>query len=165
MELKKFRDPKLDVSGERVGFYPREFYPFDNFSAFSIEWRGRTWPTAEHAYNAAKFFDTAPEIVEAIFNASSAHDARKIAKASELLEPDDWHEKKIPTMYEICLTKLAQHSYVRKKLLETGDLEIVEDSTKDAFWGWGPNKDGRNELGKIWMQLRDILHEARSIYL
>ena len=32
---------------------------------------------------------------------------------------------------------------------------IVEDSPKDDCWGWGPNKDGRNELGKIWMRLRE----------
>lgn len=22
------------------------------------------------------------------------------------------------------------------------------------FWGWGPNQDGRNELGKLWMEIR-----------
>ena len=47
-----------------------------------------------------------------------------------------------------------------KKLLEAGDRRIVEDSSKDSFWGWGPNKDGRNELGKIWMRLRDEFHSS-----
>jgi predicted NAD-dependent protein-ADP-ribosyltransferase YbiA (DUF1768 family) len=31
---------------------------------------------------------------------------------------------------------------------------LVEDSPKDDFWGWGPNKDGCNQLGKVWMKLR-----------
>ena len=34
---------------------------------------------------------------------------------------------------------------------------IVEDSPKDSFWGWGPNRDGENQLGKLWMKLREEL--------
>jgi predicted NAD-dependent protein-ADP-ribosyltransferase YbiA (DUF1768 family) len=39
-------------------------------------------------------------------------------------------------------------------------LDIVEDSPKDDFWGWGPKRDGRNELGKIWMLLRSQLRSG-----
>ncbi len=39
--------------------------------------------------------------------------------------------------------------------METGDRELIESSPIDSFWGWGPNKDGQNHLGKIWMKLRD----------
>lgn len=60
-------------------------------------------------------------------------------------------------MEDICRHKLEQHPYVRQKLLLSGDLEIIEDSTKDAFWGWGLERDDRNELGKIWMKLREEL--------
>jgi len=41
------------------------------------------------------------------------------------------------------------------KLMQTGKREIIEDSPKDDFWGWGKKRKGRNELGKIWMKLRD----------
>ena len=61
-------------------------------------------------------------------------------------------------MEEIVKLKLEQHPYIQKKLLETGDLPIVEDSTKDDCWIGGPNHDGRNELGNIWMRLRDELN-------
>lgn len=44
--------------------------------------------------------------------------------------------------------------YVRRKLLATGDRELVEDSWRDDFWGWGPNRDGQNMLGKLWMEVR-----------
>ena len=27
----------------------------------------------------------------------------------------------------------------------------------DAFWGWGADHAGRNELGEIWMRLRGEL--------
>ena len=61
-------------------------------------------------------------------------------------------------MEEIVRAKCEQNPYVKQKLLETLDEEIIEDSPKDAFWGWGENRDGRNELGKIWMRLRNELN-------
>ncbi len=155
----QFRDPQLDTSGDIIGFYPREFYTFDNFSSFQVDYAGRRWPTSEHAYQASHFFDTAPELVEEIFNARSAHDAYKIAKTNGHKAPENWEDIKVSIMYEICKLKLFQNPYVQHKLELSGDLNIVEDSPKDNFWGWGANRDGRNELGKIWMRLRD---EVRS---
>ena len=48
-------------------------------------------------------------------------------------------------------------SYIQKKLVESGEREIIENSPEDDFWGWGPNKDGQNEMGKLWMKLREEL--------
>ena len=31
---------------------------------------------------------------------------------------------------------------------------IVEDSPKDDFWGWGPNRNGQNNLGKLWNEVK-----------
>ncbi len=154
---KQFRDPELDTSGNVIGFYPREFYPFNNFSSFQVDYANRRWPTSEHAYQASHFFETAPELVEEIFDARSAHDAYKIAKANSHRAPENWDDVKVDIMYEICRLKLLQNPYVQQKLELSGDLDIVEDSPKDDFWGWGPNRDGRNELGKIWMRLRSEL--------
>ncbi len=159
----QFRDPDLDTSGEIIGFYPREFYTFDNFSSFQVDYRGRRWPTSEHAYQASHFYETAPELVEAIYEARSAHEAYKIAKANGDKVPENWNEIKVSIMYEICKLKMLQNPYVLEKLLLSGELDIVEDSTKDDFWGWGPKRDGRNELGKIWMRLRSQLWSGEII--
>jgi len=148
------RDSKLEISGDIVGFYEREYYVFSNFSSFQVKWKGRTWPTSEHAYQASHFFDTAPKLVEEIYKAKSAHEAFKIAKANADKVPPNWEEIKVGIMEEIIRHKLQQNPYVMHKLIQTGDRQIVEDSPKDDYWGWGPNKDGRNELGKIWMKLR-----------
>jgi len=161
-KLEQYRDPQLATSGDVIGFYEREFYPLSNFSSFQVDWRERRWPTSEHAYQAAHFFDTAPELVEAIFNARSAHDAFKIAKANADKAPDNWEKVKSAVMEDICRHKLDQNAYVRLKLLQTLDLPLVEDSPKDAYWGWGPNQDGRNELGQIWMKLRSELQKSNS---
>ena len=157
-KIKQFRDPQLVTDGSVVGFYPREFYVFDTFASFQVDWRGRRWPTSEHAYQAAHFFDTAPELAEQIFQARSAHEAYKIAKANADKAPQNWDEIKVGIMEEIVRAKCEQNPYVKQKLLETLDEEIVEDSPKDAFWGWGENRDGHNELGKIWMRLRNELN-------
>lgn len=159
-QFAQFRDPDLDVSGDVAAFYPREFYPLCNFSSFQVEWRGRLWPTSEHAYQAAHFFETAPELAEQIYSSRSAHEAYKLAKANGDKAPQDWHDVKESIMLDICRHKLQQHEYVRTKLLETGDALIVEDSSKDGFWGWGQDRKGRNALGKIWMQLRAELREG-----
>jgi ribA/ribD-fused uncharacterized protein len=150
----KFRDPQLDVSGDVAAFYPREFYPLCNFASFQVEWRGKLWQTSEHAYQAAHFFDTATELADTIHEARSAHDAFRLAKANAVKAPENWEEIKEGIMLDICRHKLVQHEYVKEKLLQTGAATIVEDSPKDSYWGWGPDRKGRNALGKVWMQLR-----------
>ncbi|MFC1656923.1 NADAR family protein [Patescibacteria group bacterium] len=159
-KLKQHRDPQLETSGEVIGFYEREFYPFSNFSSFEVKWHGRVWKTAEQAYQASHFFDTAPELVEEIITATSAHEAYKIAKSNAEKAPRNWEDIKIDIMEDICEHKLQQHPYVQRKLLQTKDLLMIEDSPKDSFWGWGEGRKGRNELGKVWMKLRGKLNSS-----
>jgi len=153
------RDPYLETSGKVIGFYEREFYPFSNFSSFQVKWKGKLWPTSEHAYQAAHFFKTEPKLVEKIYKAKSAHDAFKIAKANADKAPKNWEEKKVSIMEEIIRHKLKQNPYVMHKLMQTGKKYLVEDSPKDDCWGWGEKRNGRNELGKIWMKLRDEINK------
>jgi len=155
------RDPDLETSGKVIGFYEREFYCFSNFSSFSVKWKGRVWPTSEHAYQASHFFKTAPVLAKKIYKAKSAHEAYKLAKANADKAPRNWDEIKIKVMEDIVRHKLKQHPYIMHKLIQTGKRQIVEDSPKDSFWGWGPKKNGRNELGKIWMKLRDEINPKK----
>ena len=79
-------------------------------------------------------------------------------------------------MDETLWHKFTQHSDLKEELLSTGDAELVEvcdlakqnrltlmvsqDSDKDAFWGVGSDRRGRNELGKALERLRTRLREA-----
>ena len=161
--MSSFRDPDLETSGRIIGFYPREFFVFDNFSAFGVDYKGKYYPTSEHAYQAAHFWQTAPEIATEILNSRSSDEAKRIASRNIDKFPKNWDKIKLKVMEEILRAKLAQNPYVAKKLRQAKELglEIVEDSPKDAFWGWGPNRDGRNELGKIWIKLRDELEDEK----
>ena len=151
----QYRDLWLaEGMGSAAGIYPREYYPLDNFSSFQVRYYDTVYPTAEHAYQAMKFFFCAPEIAELIRTAPSPHAAKKLAETHRDQCQPDWDEWKLITMEDILRVKLHQHSYVQKKLLESGDLPIVEDSPYDYFWGIGFDRTGENHLGKIWMKLR-----------
>ena len=159
--IEQFRDPELATDGSVVGFYEREFYVFSNFSSFQVAWRGITWATSEYAYQAARFMGANDELVEQVRSARSAHDAFTIARANTERQLPDWDEIKVDTMLDICRHKLQQHEYVQRKLRQTGDMYLVEDSPTDGYWGWGKDHVGRNELGTIWMKLREeLLSEA-----
>lgn len=41
--------------------------------------------------------------------------------------------------------------------METGNYLIVEYSSKDSFQSWGEDRQGQNNLGKLWMKLRKEL--------
>lgn len=139
-------------SDTQVFFYENEFYCLSNFSSFSIEEDGILYITSEYLYHTKKFND--PEIKMQIIQARSTHDAQKIANQNKDKMREDWHDIKVDVMRDILRLKIDQHPYVKKKLLDTGDREIIENSWRDTFWGWGENKDGQNMLGKLWMELR-----------
>lgn len=156
IKLEQYRDTWLsEKMGEVIGFYPREFYCLDNFSSFKVEYDGYLYSSSEEAYQTLGFLENAPEIAEQIKKSHSAHEAQKIAYANRDKRRKDWDDIKLNVMKKILQCKLEQNPYVLKKLLETKDYIIVEDSPKDNYWGWGQERDGDNHLGKLWMELRE----------
>lgn len=147
----------LDTA-ERVCFYEQDFYVLSNFSAFSLMWREERFDTSEAAYHWEKFPGHAG-VRYAIFTAPSAHEAFKVAERNKDLRRVDWDEVKVDIMRDILRAKVTQHEYVRRKLLATGERELVENSWRDDYWGWGPNRDGQNMLGKLWMEVRTEFRE------
>ncbi len=147
-------------STKPIFFYEREFYVFSNFSSFAIEWKGKLWMTSEHVYQAEKFEDE--NLKEQIRNALSAHDAMKLAIVNKDKYKSDWDNIKLSVMKKILYAKVAQHPYVKKKLLQSVGRELIEDSWRDDYWGWGPNKDGQNHLGKLWMEVRDEVQKMNK---
>jgi ribA/ribD-fused uncharacterized protein len=149
---------KLDTETQ-VFFYEQDFYVLSNFSSFSLWLAGDRFATSEAAYHYEKFPD-ATAIQQQILSAPSAHVAFKIAEANKAFRRADWDDVKVDVMRRILREKVRQHEYVRRKLLDTGDRELIENSWRDDFWGWGPNRDGQNMLGKLWMEIRAELRAA-----
>lgn len=155
VEQLKISSERTTNDGDRIFFYGSEFYCFSNFSSFTLNWKGNLFMTSEHAYHWEKFnTGKTPYIQWLIMSAPSAHAAYKIAAEHKDLQISNWNDIKVDIMYDIIWQKFIQHPYVRKKLNQTESKEIIEDSWRDDFWGWGMEQDGRNELGKIWMRVR-----------
>lgn len=134
----------------------RFYNPYEllsNFSAHQVEYRGETYMTAEHAYQAAKFADSA--IREKIKQAPSAFLAREYGQAEDGRTPGF---NKVAVMKEIMKTKALQHADVREMLLKTGGATIEKNHPEDSYWGTGADGSGENVMGKIWMEIREGLH-------
>lgn len=145
---------------DRIFFYEHDFYPFSNFSAFAVEWEDLLFPTSEHLYHYLKFSVPGNEqnrvLQWSILNARSAHIAFEIAQAHACLRRPDWDEVRVPQMRSILFAKVNQHQYVSRKLMNTGYRELIEDSWRDSYWGWGPDQRGLNMLGRLWMEVRAL---------
>lgn len=153
--LPGFIKPDTDT---HVYFYEQDHYYLSNFSSFDLLWKGIRFATSEHAYHWERFTYTWHK--NAIINAHSAHSAFRYAQDNKQHQRPDWDEIKVRVMRDILQAKAHQHEYVRRKLLQTGDKKLIEDSHRDPYWGWGPNADGMNILGKLWMEIRAHLKES-----
>jgi N-glycosidase YbiA len=160
---------------DQIFFYEQDFYVLSNFSAFEVRWTDNyNFKTAEHCYHWLRFVtgaangklgdaiatDAALVVAYAVASAPSAHEAFKIAQENKHLQRADWDDVKIGKMRLVIRAKALQHEYVRRKLLATGDRELVENSWRDDFWGWGPSRDGKNMLGRLWMGVRTELRAS-----
>lgn len=143
----------------QVFFYEQDFYVLSNFSAFTLQWKKLRFDTAEAAYHWEKF-PRNPGIRDEIWTAPSAHEAFKIAERNKAWRDSQWDDVKVDIMRDILRAKAAQHEYVRRKLLATGDRELIENSWRDDFWGWGADEGGQNMLGKLWMEVRAELRAS-----
>lgn len=154
----------LDTDSQ-IFFYENDFYILSNFSAFSIQWKGFRFDTSEAVYHWEKFLFSNPGISNEIRLSNSAHEAFKLSeKYKEFIRPD-WDDVKVLKMKNILRAKVKQHEYVRTKLLKTGNRELVENSWRDNFWGWGKNKNGLNMLGKLWMEIRKEIQEENPTFI
>jgi len=140
-----------------VYFFTPAFHPLDNFSAHELHLWGKDFKTAEHAFQWKKFSVSHPDIAEEIYLAKSPHLVKEISDRNKDKQPADWANDKVFVMEEILKAKTMQHKDVHDTLKRTRDKVIVENSPVDSFWGSGPQGDGKNMVGKIWMQIRDYL--------
>lgn len=150
-----------------VYFYSAREEPYGCFSGFSrhaLVLDGLRWPTSEHYYQAQKFAG-APEHMEAVRRASTPKQAAELGRDRSRPLREDWEAAKDDVMRRAVLAKFEQHAAIRAILLGTGKDEIVERTTGDTYWGCGSDVTGRNMLGLILMETRELLRgrEAQAL--
>ena len=127
------------VTHTEIRFFTPRFYPFDSFSAYTVELWGKKFPTVEHAYQWKKYELSNPALAQQIFDAPNPNAVKKISDAHKDQVSSVWDEQKVSVMEEILKAKTAQHEKVRSLLVESGTRTIVENSPTDGFWGIGPD--------------------------
>jgi ribA/ribD-fused uncharacterized protein len=120
---------------------------------------GLWWVTTEHYYQAQKVVWPDGSRNAATFARISG--ARHPGEAARLgrsapLRPD-WRSVREGIMWLALLAKFTQILDLRNRLLATAPAVLIENSPRDAFWGVGADGTGKNRLGAMLMELRDVL--------
>ena len=131
------------------GFF--EDYRFlSNFYPSEIVYEGITYPSVEHAYQAAKVLDN--KIRKIIAKLPKAGNAKRIGGALKIR--NGWFDISFKIMKDLIKLKFQIPS-LKDKLLSTGTQYLEETNTwGDDFWGVCENK-GENHLGRIIMEVRE----------
>ena len=140
-----------------IGFYVAagEYGFLSNLWPCRIEFEGKVYTSAEHAYQSGK--SSRQEINDYIAAAPYPRIAAAVGHNLPVYDiRTDWHDIRLKRMMEVVSAKFLQNKDLAEKLMETGNAELQEKSN-DRFWGIGRNRDGQNELGKMLMGLRETL--------
>ncbi len=140
--------------GDRILFYgPQGKYGYlSNWYLSPICLKGKIWASAEHYYHAQKFADTENE--EICRRLATPRETLEFSRRPDVTVDPDWDSKKVSVLTEALIAKFTQNPELGELLIATGDREIAEASPIDSFWGLGKDGTGRNELGKILMDIR-----------
>lgn len=136
-----------------------EFSFLSNFHPSPIRLGGVVYPTAEHAFQAAKTLDRAERA--RIAAVASPGEAKRLGR-KVTLRPN-WDGLRIEVMRAILDQKFRVHKELGAKLIATGDAPLLEGNTwGDRFWGvtWDAAKKrwvGKNHLGALLMGVRTRL--------
>lgn len=142
-----------------ITYFRGEHRWLSNFSGCTILAEGLVFGSAEHLYQASKCVNER-DIMRFTHYASPslmASQAKQLGRQVQCRA--DWEEIKIPVMRHIIELKFGQNKILGKKLIDTGDAELVEGNWHDdTFWGVClKTNTGENHLGRILMDVRKSL--------
>jgi N-glycosidase YbiA len=133
-----------------IDSFQGEYRFLSNFWPAVVRFDGMTYPTVEHAYQAAKTMDMKERL--RISELATPGLAKKAGKKVKMRS--DWGDEVKIIFMRLFLTLKFQDPKLRKKLLQTGTEKLVEGNTwGDTFWGVCDGK-GKNHLGKLLMEVR-----------
>lgn len=147
------------ADGTITSFVPETHHYFlSNFYPSRVLYEGITYPSAEHAYQAAKVQDTDTRML--IMRQPTAAQAKRMGGSLKLRL--DWEVVKFQVMKDILRIKFEPYSLLAGKLRFTGDVYIIEGNYwHDLIWGQCSCRrhawDGANQLGLLLMEVRSEL--------
>ena len=129
---------------------------------------GLKWKSSEAWYQAQRFPEDAKH-QEAIRNAAHAYASKEVAYEKISNSRSDWDKVKVEVMAKALVLKATNPDFV-EALKETGNMDIVEKSWRDSFYGAKPidcesngaakgGYVGANVLGQLEARLRNAINE------
>jgi ribA/ribD-fused uncharacterized protein len=141
-----------------------EYRFLSNFWPCYVMYEEMVFPTAEHAYQAAKVADH--EVKIKIKNCPTPAEAKDFFETHKISPDPGWTiEKKLVIMEELLVIKFCgKEPLLTRALLDTGDADLVEGNTwNDTFWGVC-NGSGENHLGRLLIKVRgDLFRQKEEI--
>lgn len=134
---------------EPITSFRGPYFFLSNFFPCAVRFDGDTYPSVEHAYQAAKTLD--PKVRAFLAQAPSPGEAKR--RGYRLVLRPEWLSLRVPFMRQMLQAKFSDE-VLRERLLATGDRPLVEENTwGDLFWGICRGR-GENQLGKLLMEVR-----------
>jgi ribA/ribD-fused uncharacterized protein len=145
----------------KVDRFHGRFFFLSNFFPVEVGLDDETYPSVEHAYQAAKTRD--PYKRARIRVAATPHLAKKMGRGLTLRA--SWNDQRVEVMRGLLVEKFAYED-LAQLLVDTGKAHIEEGNTwGDAFWGvFYPTAGepfGDNRLGQLLMDMRAQILSVR----
>jgi predicted NAD-dependent protein-ADP-ribosyltransferase YbiA (DUF1768 family) len=122
------------------------------------------YPTAEHAYQAAKVASHDTKI--SIKNCPTPAAAKDYLETHQVNPGPEWTiEKKLLVMEELLMIKFGgKEPLLTRAILATWDANLIEGNTwNDTFWGVC-NGSGENHLGRLLVKTRqELIRQKQQI--
>lgn len=135
-----------------------DYHFLSNFHRAQFSWDfWPYWDSAEAAFQSAKCTSDEERRKFTELSVTPA-EAKRMGRQVQLRP--DWEQVKDGIMEEIVHEKFFQIEPLARKLMATGNAELIEGNTwGDTYWGVDLHTmQGKNKLGKILMKIRDVLN-------
>lgn len=139
-----------------------EWAVLSNFFTCSVQMSDHTFPSSEHAFQAAK--SLSPAVWGTVSLLPDPATAKRFGRTVTLR--GDWEQAKKRIMLNVLLAKFTQHPDLAARLAATGDEPLLEGNYwHDNYWGScgcgraSCAEPGLNYLGRLLMAVRDVVRE------
>lgn len=144
--------------------FREEFFFLSNFyeAPVTVHYRGEDFLflTGEHVFQGMKVIasvnpDGNVAALKALEQKKDGNGAKYWGRSIRI-DPSKWDSLSYGCMRRSLELKFSQHPDLMKKLVDTGDIELVEyNNWNDTLWGKNQKtKVGKNQLGELLMELR-----------
>ena len=146
-----------------INSFEDKYQFLSNFYPCRIYYRGKPFPSVEHAYQASKGYNDNTINLISNLKPGAAGLAKYIGNnAKQTILRKDWQQVKLSIMEFLLRQKFEQLS-LKNKLIDTGFKQLIEGNFwHDNYWGDCQCKKcknivGENNLGKLLMLIRSGL--------